>query len=101
MEARVSERQHRMLIALERGPRTLAGLRSALPPDDPQAAALPSMGEPDELGDELMELVNRGWIDDVEGRYALSDTGGAWLSDAPTLPAPTRVIQPHPRRPRD
>lgn len=73
----VDRRQWRMLTTLHRGEATLAGIRAALPPDDPQAAALPSMGERDAFGEQLADLVNHGLVADVEGRYSLTPAGVA------------------------
>ena len=71
-----------MLQALHSGSSTLAGLRAALPLDDAQATAIPSMGEDDEFGAELSDLVARGWVADADGWYALA---GSELADAAPL----------------
>ncbi len=62
-----------ILERLALGPATLADLRAALPADDLDRKALPSMGEPDPFGDVLSGLVNAGWVIDVDGRYRLGD----------------------------
>lgn len=71
----LSDRQRRMLRALHGGSTTLAGLRATLPAADPHAVALPSMGEPDPFGEELADLIVRGWVADDDGRYSLAETG--------------------------
>ena len=54
---------------LRRGPATLAGLRAALPPEDLDRKALPSMGEPDPFGAVVADLVNSGAVLDEDGLY--------------------------------
>lgn len=58
-----------ILKRLARGPATLADLRAALPADDLDRKALPSMGEPDPFGEVLSGLVNAGDVVDVNGMY--------------------------------
>jgi hypothetical protein len=61
--------EDRILARLARGPATLAQLRAALPEDDLDRRALPSMGEEDPFGLVLTELVNTGRVVDDDGVY--------------------------------
>lgn len=58
-----------ILARLRLGPATLADLRAALPPDDLDRRALPSMGEPDPFGAVVSDLVDSGAVVDEDGRY--------------------------------
>lgn len=60
-----------ILARLAIGPATLAQLRAALPPDDLDRKALPTMGEEDPFGVLLTALVNDGVVEDRDGRYSL------------------------------
>lgn len=60
-----------MLARLALGPATLAQLRDALPPEDLDRRALPTMGEEDPFAVVLTALVNEGRVLDDDGRYAL------------------------------
>jgi hypothetical protein len=66
-----TEVERSVLERLARGPATLAGLRGALPAEDLDRRALPSMGEPDPFGAVVAELVNRGAVHDRDGVYSL------------------------------
>jgi hypothetical protein len=68
-----TDAQQRILGVLVRGPATLARIRSAFPAGDAHARALPSMGEPDPLGEELTALVLRGLVLDEDGTYRLPE----------------------------
>lgn len=83
----LSDRQRRMLRALYGGSTTLAGLRAALPAEDPHAIALPSMGEPDPFGEELTDLIVRGWVADDDGWYSLAETDATVGLDVDDSPA--------------
>ena len=58
-----------ILERLALGPATLADLRAALPADDLDRKALPSMGEPDPFGEVLSGLVNAGRVVEADGVY--------------------------------
>jgi hypothetical protein len=64
----------RVLARLGLGPATLADLRAALPLEDLDRKALPSMGEPDPFGAVVAGLVNSGAVTDVDGVYRLTRT---------------------------
>ena len=64
----------RVLARLRLGPATLADLRAALPPEDLDRKALPSMGEPDPFGAVVAGLVNAGEVTDADGLYRLART---------------------------
>lgn len=68
----MSDTEQHILERLARGATTLAGLRAALPPEDLDRKALPTMGEPDPFGEILTDLVNRGIVLDTDGRYRLA-----------------------------
>jgi hypothetical protein len=63
-----------VLARLRLGPATLADLRAALPLEDLDRRALPSMGEPDPFGAVVAELVNSGAVTDADGVYRLTRT---------------------------
>jgi hypothetical protein len=67
----VAEAERRILDRLAVGPATLAQLRAALPPEDLDRRALPSMGEPDPFGDVVARLVAAGAVADADGVYSL------------------------------
>jgi len=67
----MSDTERHVLARLALGPATLAGLRAALPPEDLDRRALPTMGEPDPFGALVADLVNRGIVLDEDGRYRL------------------------------
>lgn len=58
-----------ILERLASGPATLADLRAALPADDLDRKALPSMGEPDPFGELVSALVNAGDVVEADGMY--------------------------------
>ena len=60
-----------VLDRLAAGPATLAQLRAALPADDPDRRALPSMGEPEPFGAVVAWLVETGAVLDADGVYSL------------------------------
>jgi len=62
----------RVLARLGLGPATLADLRAALPLEDLDRKALPSMGEHDPFGAFVAGLVNSGAVTDVDGVYRLT-----------------------------
>ncbi len=62
-----------ILARLALGPATLAQLRAALPPDDLDRKALPTMGEEDPFGQVVSGLVNAGAVVDDDGVYSRSD----------------------------
>ena len=64
----------RIRARLAIGPATLADLRAALPAEDLDRKALPSMGEPDPFGAVVAGLVNTGEVTDADGLYRLSRT---------------------------
>jgi hypothetical protein len=68
----VSDTEGHVLARLALGPATLAGLRAALPPEDLDQQALPTMGEPDPFGEVVTGLVNRGLVADADGVYRLT-----------------------------
>ncbi|WP_375407392.1 hypothetical protein [uncultured Amnibacterium sp.] len=68
----MSGTEQRILARLALGATTLAGLRAALPPEDLDRTALPTMGEPDPFGEILTDLVNRGVVLDGNGLYRLA-----------------------------
>lgn len=68
----MSDTERHILARLALGATTLAGLRAALPPEDLDRKALPTMGEPDPFGEILTALVNRGTVLDVNGLYRLA-----------------------------
>lgn len=61
-----------LLARLRRGPATLADLRAALPPDDLDRKALPTMGEVDPFGTLVTALVHDGTVLEVDGLYRLA-----------------------------
>ncbi len=66
-----TETERHILARLAAGPATLADLRAALPPDDLDRKALPTMGESDPFGEVLSALVNSGAVVDADGTYRL------------------------------
>jgi hypothetical protein len=60
-----------ILARLALGPATLAQLRAALPPEDLDRRALPTMGEEDPFGQMVNGLVNAGRLVDDDGLYRL------------------------------
>lgn len=68
----MADTERHILARLARGPATIAGLREALPPEDLDRKALPTMGESDPFGEILTDLVNRGAVVDANGLYRLA-----------------------------
>jgi hypothetical protein len=68
----MSATERHVLERLAIGPAALAGLRAALPPEDLDRKALPTMGEPDPFGEIVTDLVNRGVVLDGDGLYRLA-----------------------------
>lgn len=68
----MSDTERHVIERLQRGPATLAGLRAALPPEDLDRKALPTMGESDPFGELVTDLVNRGVVLDADGLYRLA-----------------------------
>jgi hypothetical protein len=58
-----------ILARLRLGPATLADLRAALPLEDLDRKALPSMGETDPFGAVVADLIGSGAVVDEDGRY--------------------------------
>jgi hypothetical protein len=66
----VADTARHVLARLEAGPATLADLRAALPPEDLDRKALPTMGEEDPFGAVVTGLVDSGLVLEQDGRYS-------------------------------